>query len=62
MKSTLLAAMTVAGGTVFTSCGMTDIRHNVVAGTMSFVEGYTTDMFYALFPPAGELIDVGSGD
>lgn len=62
MKSTLLATMAVAGGTLFTSCGAADVRLNVVGGAMSFVKGYTADLFSALLPPADELIDNDRGD
>lgn len=62
MKTTMLTAIVVAGGTVFTSCGVVDLRHNLIAGTQSFVKDYTIDLWEALIPPADELINLGGAE
>ena len=62
VKSTILTAMVLAGGTVFTSCGIVDVRHNLIAGTQAFVKGYTTDLWVALFPPADAFVNLGAED
>ena len=62
MKITMLTAIVAVGGTVFTSCGIVDLRHNLIAGTQAFVKGYTTDLWEALVPPADELINIGGGE
>ena len=55
MKAVLLAMF--AGGTLLgTSCGWVDVRHNVVAGALSFVKGYTADTLAVWIPPAGTFV------
>ena len=57
----VLAALTA--GTVYGSaCSMKDLRHNAIGGTMSFVKGYTSDMWEALVPSADEVINFGGDD
>lgn len=55
-KVRILGALTLASGMVFSSCSMVDVRHNLVAGTMSFVKGYTTNLWEALLPAAEDLV------
>ncbi len=52
----ILGIITLAGGTVFSSCTVADVRHNLVAGTMSFIEDYTADVWGALLPPPEALV------
>jgi hypothetical protein len=58
----LLAALATAGGTVFSSCGWADIRHNIIAGTETFIRGYTADLWDALLPSAEDLVNLGAED
>ncbi len=58
-KVRLLTAMALGGGMAFASCSAVDIRHNLVAGTQSFVQDYTADLWAALFPPADEIVNLG---
>ena len=39
-----------------TACTAGDVRHNIANGTLSFVAGYTSDVWAALFPPADEVV------
>lgn len=57
-KRVLLMAMAMACGTI-SSCGFTleDIRHNVVAGTASFVKAYTGDFWGAVVPGWDEILN-----
>lgn len=54
-----LAAMTalLAGGTLFTSCGLTDIRDNLVAGALSGVKGAASGWVDGLIPDFNEFIE-----
>jgi len=48
----------LAAGTAYVSlCSAADIKHNIVGGTMSFIEGYTNDLWAELIPPPAELLD-----
>ena len=48
----------LAAGTMYGSaCSMQDLRHNIIGGTLSFVEGYTGDLWTALVPSADEVIN-----
>ena len=54
VKVSLLVAF--AGGAAFASaCSAVDIRHNVIAGTQSFVKSWVTDLWGVLVPPADDL-------
>ena len=57
-KRTLLVVAAFAAGTV-SSCGfnLQDVRHNVVAGTLTFVKSYTTDMWMALLPDWEDILN-----
>ncbi|MGB2986982.1 MAG: hypothetical protein WBE26_14005 [Phycisphaerae bacterium] len=62
VRRTKMAALTtlLAGGMLLGSgCSWVDVRHNVIAGTQSFVKGYTTSLWDALIPPPEELIAWG---
>ncbi len=41
IKLALLTAAALSGSTLFASCGLTDIRKNIVEGSLDFVEFYT---------------------
>ena len=53
-----VAALSLASfGMVYgAACTVGDVRHNVVNGTLSFVKGYTSDLWEALIPPADQLV------
>ena len=53
-----VAALSVAafGMTYGAACTVGDVRHNVVNGTLSFVKGYTSDLWEALIPPVDQLV------
>ena len=54
IKVTLLVAF--AGGAAYASaCSAVDVRHNLIAGTQSFVKSWVTDLWEAIVPPAGDL-------
>ena len=55
MKATLLTGLT-AGVVLASACTVTDVRHNVVAGTQSFIQGYATDLVEAWMPSPHQLI------
>ncbi len=55
IKMTALATMTA--GTLFASvCSAADVRHNLAAGTQSFIKSYTIDIFEALVPAPTDII------
>ncbi len=60
MKAALLTVSVMAGGTMFSSCGVVDVRHNVLAGTQAFVKAYTTSVWNALVPAPGPYLSFGA--
>ena len=56
-KLTLVAAMALVGGTVFTSCGLTDIRDNLISGALSGVKGAASNWIDGLLPDFNEFIE-----
>jgi hypothetical protein len=58
IKRAILAAMAVACGTV-SSCGfgVQDLRHNVIAGSLSFVKSYTADFWGTVIPSWDEILN-----
>ena len=58
LKVTLFSGLT-AGVVLASACSLTDVRHNVVAGTQSFIRAYATDLWEALIPAPAEIM---SGD
>lgn len=51
IKAVLLTTMVVAGGTMFTSCGILDLRNTVIAGTQTFLQNYVAGFLTTLIPP-----------
>ena len=49
-------SMAALGMMYGSACTVGDIRHNVVNGTLSFVKGYTSDLWEAIIPPADQLV------
>jgi len=45
------------GSTVFTSCGATDIRDNLIEGALSAVKGAATSWVDGLLPDFNEFIE-----
>jgi hypothetical protein len=37
-------------------CSLADVRQNLIAGALSFVEGYAADFLAALVPPAEDIV------
>ena len=62
IKATLLVTVAAAGGTMFSSCGLTDVRNSVLAGTQIFTQGYVVDLFAAYVPSAASLVDADDDD
>lgn len=58
-KLAAMVALTAMGGSLMASCGLTDIRHNLVAGTLAGFKGVTTSWWTALLPPAPENVYAG---
>ena len=56
-KLALLTAFALAGGTVFTSCGWTDIRDSLIAGSLGAVEGASANWIGGLLIDFNEWID-----
>ena len=53
----LTVGSSLAAGAVFASaCTAADIKHNLVAGTQSFIRSYAADLLEALIPSPEELI------
>lgn len=56
-RKTKLAALAMLSGiTLASACSAVDVRHNVIAGTMDFIAGYTEDLLAALFPAPDKLL------
>lgn len=55
-RAVVLGVVTMIGGTAFSGCSMGDLRLNVVAGVMGFVEDYTTDLLGVLVPAPSDLV------
>ena len=49
-KLALAMAMALAGGTVFTSCGLSDIKNNLIAGALGAVKTVTQNWVTASLP------------
>lgn len=58
LKMALLAGG-VSGMVWSSSCSVVDIKHNLVAGTQSFVRSYATGLLEALLPAPEALIGGG---
>ncbi len=56
-KLAVLTTMAVAGGTMFSSCGWTDVQKNLYAGTLSFVNDYAWSVWAEVVPAPAEYID-----
>ena len=56
-KLALVTAMAFGGGTLFTSCGLTDIRDNLIAGALSGVKGTASTWIDGLLPDFNEFIE-----
>jgi len=56
-KPALGVAMALAGGTLFTSCGLTDVRDNLIAGVLAGVKGSATTWVDGLLPDFNEFIE-----
>jgi hypothetical protein len=51
-------SMVAVGMLYGSACTWGDLRLNLVNGTLSFVKGYTTDLWEAVFPVPDEFIGV----
>ena len=49
-------SVTALGMLYGAACTVGDVRHNVVNGTLSFVKGYTSDLWEALIPAVDDFI------
>ena len=52
----VVLSVAVVGALHASACTIGDLQHNVVNGTLSFVKGYTTDVWEALVPPVDDLV------
>lgn len=52
----LLAAALASGTVLGSACSVIDVRQNLIAGTMDFISGYTTDLLAAIVPPPEDLL------
>jgi len=50
VKLTLVATMMLGSGTLFTSCGLADVKDNLVAGALSAVKGSAATWVDDLIP------------
>ncbi|MCO6438292.1 MAG: hypothetical protein J5J06_14450 [Phycisphaerae bacterium] len=60
VRRAMLAVAVAMVGTTFASCTLGDLRNNVVAGILGFVEDYTADLLGEFVPAPGEF--VGTAD
>ena len=56
MKLAALVAAALAGGTTYTSCGMSDVRDNMIAGTLTYVKTSTTEMWTSALPKWSDIV------
>jgi hypothetical protein len=61
VKIVVMIAAAFAGGTAYTSCGMSDIRDNLVAGTLTYVKSATTEMWTSSLPKWSDIVKQGQG-
>ena len=61
-KFLLLTALMFGSGMLFSSCGLTDIRDNVIAGALAGVKGSTQSWVNGLIPDFNELMEAFSGN
>lgn len=56
------ALVSLAAGMAYVSiCSLTDVRHNLIAGTQAFIKGYATDLWEVLVPPPADLVGTADG-
>lgn len=55
-KMALFMACALTGGTLFASCTMTDIRDNLIAGSLAAVRGAATNWVGSLFLDFTEFV------
>lgn len=48
-------ALLLTGGTLLTTCNWTDVRRNIIAGTLDFVSAYTAETLDRLTPLLPDL-------
>lgn len=56
VKATLLVTVVATGGTLFSSCGLVDLRQSAVAGTQAFAQGYVAAFWNSIVPAADTLV------
>ena len=59
VKALVLASMMTGGALFATNCGLNDVRKNIVAGTLDFVQAYSQSVWSGLAPTP---TDVFPGD
>ena len=59
VKMTALTTLMAGGMLLGSVCSMSDVRHNLSAGTYSFVKGFATDFWDAILPDAEDLVGGG---
>ena len=59
-RAASLAILTM-GMTFSSLCSVVDIRHNAIAGTMNFVEGWVEGLWVAVVPTPGEVVGGDQG-
>jgi hypothetical protein len=55
VKLAVLAALITANGTVLATCGLTDLKKNIIKGTLDFVSAYTQDVWDGITPTPPNL-------
>lgn len=61
IKATLLVTVAATGGTMFSACGIADLRQSAIAGTQAFAQGYVVDFLASVVPSAASLLDGDDG-
>ena len=56
-KTVVVMAAMLSGATFVGGCGLTDIQKNIIAGTLDFVSGYTTDVLNGWSPTPIDLFE-----
>ena len=57
VKLAVLTTFAVTGGAMFTSCGLSDIRDNLIAGALGAVEGAAANWVDGLLIDANEIFE-----
>jgi hypothetical protein len=57
VKLSLLTTLAITGGTLFTSCGLTDLKDNLIAGALAGVKNAATNWVDGAIMDLNEIVE-----